>query len=122
MTKPAHKVLLAGLFFTAAVFFILVITAVILRIVELNRNPETGMPSPVTQRPADLPVQLEVSPKKTRIQLEERAQTMLNSYGWVDRERGIVRVPIERAIDLRLRDGYPVRTDVLDDLLKKEGK
>lgn len=35
--------------------------------------------------------------------------TELNSYGWVDRSQGIVRIPIERAMQLLLQKGLPVR-------------
>lgn len=40
--------------------------------------------------------------------------THLHSYGWVDRGRGIVRVPLDRAIELEVRDaeqrgGEPAR-------------
>jgi hypothetical protein len=31
--------------------------------------------------------------------------TALNNYGWVDRTQGIVRIPIDRAIDLLARQG-----------------
>ena len=34
---------------------------------------------------------------------------MLNSYDWVDREKGIVRIPIQRAIDLLAQRGLPSR-------------
>lgn len=33
----------------------------------------------------------------------------LNSYGWVDRSKGIVRLPIQKAIDKTLERGYPAR-------------
>lgn len=35
---------------------------------------------------------------------------ILNSYGWVDRQTGIVRIPIGRAMDILLQRGFPVRT------------
>ena len=34
----------------------------------------------------------------------------LNTYGWVDQQTGIVRIPIERAMDILLQRGFPVRT------------
>jgi hypothetical protein len=34
---------------------------------------------------------------------------ILNSYGWVNRKAGIVRVPINQAITLLLQQGLPVR-------------
>lgn len=35
--------------------------------------------------------------------------TKLNSYGWVDRDSGILRIPIERAMDLIAQRGLPTR-------------
>jgi hypothetical protein len=33
----------------------------------------------------------------------------LHEYRWVDSQGGVVRIPIERAMDLLLQKGYPVR-------------
>lgn len=38
----------------------------------------------------------------------EEART-LNTYGWVDRSNGVVRIPIDLAMDLLLQRGLPVR-------------
>jgi hypothetical protein len=35
-------------------------------------------------------------------------QATLDTYGWIDRQAGIVRVPITRAIELTLTDGLPI--------------
>ncbi len=35
----------------------------------------------------------------------------LNSYGWIDRSNGIVRIPIDRAMVLILQRGLPTRTN-----------
>ena len=34
----------------------------------------------------------------------------LNSYGWLDKNAGVVHIPIERAMQLTLQRGLPVRT------------
>jgi hypothetical protein len=39
---------------------------------------------------------------------------ILGSYGWIDRERGIVRVPIDRAITLLAQKGLPTRAEAAD--------
>jgi hypothetical protein len=39
---------------------------------------------------------------------------ILNSYGWIDRERGIVRLPIGRAITLLAQKGLPTRSEAGD--------
>jgi hypothetical protein len=35
--------------------------------------------------------------------LVERQRVLLRSYGWVDRAHGVVRIPVNRAVDLMLR-------------------
>jgi len=34
---------------------------------------------------------------------------ILEGYGWVDPQAGIVRIPVDRAMDLLLQKGYPIR-------------
>ena len=36
-------------------------------------------------------------------------QQILNTYGWIDRQGGIVRLPIDRAMDLLMQRGLPTR-------------
>ncbi|HVO23505.1 MAG TPA: hypothetical protein VMW56_07735 [Candidatus Margulisiibacteriota bacterium] len=40
-----------------------------------------------------------------------RAQedALLNSYGWVDRKAGVVRIPVQRALELLAQRGLPAR-------------
>ncbi len=35
----------------------------------------------------------------------------LSSYGWVDKDGGIARLPIDRAMDVMLEKGFPARAD-----------
>ena len=52
---------------------------------------------------------LQVDPQKEiHDYCEQQAQT-LESYGWVDQSAGIVRIPVDRAIDLTLKNGLPSR-------------
>lgn len=41
--------------------------------------------------------------------LRKPAQEELTSYGWIDQDAKIVHVPIERAMELVLQKGFPVR-------------
>ncbi|MGY3443611.1 MULTISPECIES: hypothetical protein [unclassified Bradyrhizobium] len=50
---------------------------------------------------------LEVTPSDELERARREDAEMTGSYGWVDRDRGIVRVPIERAIEMLLRKGLP---------------
>jgi len=36
-------------------------------------------------------------------------EKILDGYGWVDPHAGIVRIPVDRAMDLLLQKGFPVR-------------
>jgi hypothetical protein len=45
-----------------------------------------------------------------------REDHVLNSYAWVDKQAGIVRVPIDRAIDMLAAKGLPSH-NYLDDIL-----
>jgi hypothetical protein len=42
-----------------------------------------------------------------KLQAEEKGR--LSSYGWVDRTTGTVHIPIERAMELSIERGFPVR-------------
>jgi hypothetical protein len=50
-------------------------------------------------------------------QQRSREQEALHTYGWVDQTAGVTRVPIDRAKDLILERGLPVRPDAVTDPL-----
>ena len=52
---------------------------------------------------------LQVSAPKDLEQYKAAQEEILNSYGWVDEKAGIVRIPIDRAMDILLQKGFPVR-------------
>lgn len=54
-------------------------------------------------RPAPLPI------APTAAELHAAERRVLGSYGWVDRARGLVRLPIERAMDVLAARGLPAR-------------
>jgi hypothetical protein len=52
---------------------------------------------------------LQLSPIEDLQKFRQREEAELNTYGWIDRTAGVVRVPIESAMDLVLQRGLPVR-------------
>jgi hypothetical protein len=52
---------------------------------------------------------LQVSAPNDLKQYQAAQGEILNSYGWVDQKAGIVRIPIDRAMDILLQKGLPVR-------------
>jgi hypothetical protein len=59
-------------------------------------------------RPRPTPM-LQNQPFKDLHSLREDEAARLGSYGWVDKEGGIARIPIERAMDVMLERGFPAR-------------
>lgn len=50
---------------------------------------------------------LEVKPGASLAELRAAEDADLNSYGWIDRSAGTVRIPIDRAMQLLLERGLP---------------
>ena len=44
--------------------------------------------------------------------MRAREDAVLTTYGWVDRNTGVARIPIERAMDLLVERGLPVTKPV----------
>lgn len=61
-------------------------------------------------RPAPPPFpRLQVSAPEDLQTFQERVDAELTNYGWINRTAGVVRIPIERAMELTLQQGFPVR-------------
>jgi hypothetical protein len=54
---------------------------------------------------------LQTQPFKDVYLLKRGENEKLNSYGWSDKDNGIVHIPIERAMELTLRNGLPARVN-----------
>lgn len=54
---------------------------------------------------------LQVSPREDLRDLRAKEDEILKSYGWVDRNAGIVRIPIAEAMKLTVQRGLPVRQE-----------
>jgi len=48
---------------------------------------------------------LQISPESDNRSYIEREKQQLGQYGWIDRDKGIVRIPIDRAMDLLIERG-----------------
>jgi hypothetical protein len=54
---------------------------------------------------------LQTNPRQDLRDLRAAEDKILNSYGWVDRNRGIVRIPIDEAMKLTVQRGLPARPE-----------
>lgn len=41
--------------------------------------------------------------------LHKYEDTFLDTYGWTDKQRGIVRIPIDQAMELQMKKGFPTK-------------
>lgn len=61
-----------------------------------------------TERPRPTPA-LQTQPFLDIYSLRQGEADRLSTYGWVDKEGGVARIPIDRAMDAVLQRGLPVR-------------
>lgn len=67
----------------------------------LAGRPWTAQPLPPEPR-------LQIDPEADLKAVEQGWAERLNGYAWVDRRRGLARIPIDRAMQIMLRRGFPV--------------
>jgi len=67
--------------------------------------------------------QLEIDERNQLDKIRQHEAQTLNTYDWIDQKAGTVRIPIERAMDLIVQRGLPVRAQAsaqaADDRKKK---
>lgn len=77
----------------------------------LGRNQEFASSPPMaTSREIPPQPRLQVTPVTDLKQMRAAEDSILNSYAWVDRQEGTVRIPIERAMELLAQRGLPARS------------
>jgi hypothetical protein len=54
---------------------------------------------------------LQAAPSADLAEFRAREEERLSTYGWIDRQAGVVRLPIERAMELVLNEGLPARKE-----------
>jgi len=73
-------------------------------------NPGSFVAAPfATERPMPPPPRIQPNPSADLREYYLTQERLLNSYGWIDRQNGIVRLPIDRAMELLLERGLPTR-------------
>lgn len=65
------------------------------------------LPAVAASRTYFPPPREQISPRLDLQALRAREEAELNSYGWVDKKAGVVRIPIERAMELLSQRGSP---------------
>jgi hypothetical protein len=91
---------------------------------QVNRVPASPFAG-ARQLPAG--PQLQVNPRQDLLRFRAEQEHALESYSWENKEDGTVRVPIERAMEMLLKQGLPVApsasaTAISDDSQKSAPK
>jgi len=79
----------------------------------LAHNPTTtGRANPMAQTGRFPPApRIEEHPSLELKDLHAMEDSILTTYGWTDKATGIVRIPVDRAIELQLQRGFPARQE-----------
>ena len=60
-------------------------------------------PRQLSTSPTPVPEpRLEITPQEDLLELRRQEEEILNTYQWIDREKGIARIPLERAMQVYL--------------------
>jgi hypothetical protein len=62
-------------------------------------------------RPLPPSPRLQAAPARDWRELHASEDEILNTYSWADRQAGVVRIPVSRAMDLLAQRGLPVRAN-----------
>jgi hypothetical protein len=75
------------------------------------QNPGSFVAAPfAAERPIPPSPRIQSNPGADMQSYSQSQQNLLNTYAWVDRQNGIVRMPIDRAMELVLERGLPTRS------------
>jgi hypothetical protein len=99
-----------GLIATVVVFFALMwmLEGVLLRFVGMAQSPRHPLATTLARTEPPAP-RLQPDPRAELLAQRAREDAVLQTYGWIDKSRGTVRVPIERAIEILAQRGLPAR-------------
>jgi len=78
---------------------------------EKSNTPRSPL-APDRELPSGL--RLQVNPEAEWHVFKAKEDSVLNSYGWVQRDAGVVRIPVAEAMEKVLERGLPVRPDFAD--------
>jgi len=107
--RPGY-IALFGIVLTTIIGAAAVITSLLIyfKAAEQSRH-ETPVPRLAREREPTPEPRLQIDAQNELRQMRAAEEAALNSYGWVDKDSGRVRIPIERAMEILAKKGLPAR-------------
>jgi Tfp pilus assembly protein PilO len=107
--KPG-AIALFGVGLVIAVLLAVIVTTLFLgyRTVQRGRQ-DTPAPHLAREREVIVQPRLQVDAAEELRQLRSAEDAVLSSYSWVDKDAGIVKIPIDRAMEILAEKGLPAR-------------
>jgi cytochrome c2 len=100
-------IVLSGVGLLVVIGIVMALTAVLYSLFGF-RGASPGAPPPPSLEEVLIPgPRLQAAPQDELQQLRSTQQARLNSYGWVDEERGLAHIPIEQAMRIVAKQGLP---------------
>jgi hypothetical protein len=119
-----RPVVLSGVVLVLSIVLVFVMMGWLFNTLMTRQAARDVAPSPLARTRPALPAEprLQVAPAQELQQLHADEEAALQSYGWINQAAGIVRIPIERAMDLVYERGLPVRPGVVGPTSGPEGR
>ena len=105
----SHGVIWGGVILIVVVWIIVVLLHFVFAFLAHHRADVSPTPLPLASEQNRLPPEprLQVSPRVDIESLRAREDSMLDHYTWVDRQKGVVGIPIQHAMELLAGRGIP---------------
>jgi hypothetical protein len=118
-----NNIALFGAALAAIIITVLLAAYALFHYFYLSESRARPRPSPLSfgAEPTPEP-RLSVDPGAELSALRTEEDQTLKNYGWIDRENGIVRIPIDRAIAVLAQKGLPARAEKSDDSAQHRSK
>ena len=107
---PVRTIVYSAFGLAVGTIVVCVMLAWFLRFLIATENP--GQRNPLAPERSVPPApRVEVHPWEQIHQLRSREDEVLKGYGWLDKSKGLVHIPIDRAMELTLQQGLPTRKE-----------
>ena len=100
-----------GKFGIGLLFTIILCLVLLFGLFHYFQSQETGVVKNVDPTKAFPLPRLQEKPIADLKEIRDAEDALLASYAWVDQQKGVVRIPIDRAIDLLAKRGLPSRAE-----------